>query len=50
MFIDKFQKFFEDLSADEREQEVFMMFGIIFSLLFFAIIGISTVQTLAMVF
>ena len=48
MLVQKIQQFFDGLSQDENEQEAFLMFGVIFSLLFLVIIGVATGQTLAL--
>lgn len=46
----KVQQLLESLTSDEKEQEAFLMLGLIFSLLFIAIVGIATGQTLALIF
>lgn len=40
----------EIFSREGKDQEAFVMLGLIFSLLFFAIIGITTGQALALIF
>lgn len=46
----KVQQLLDSLTSDEKEQEAFIMLGLIFTLLFFAILGIATGQTLALIF
>ena len=47
--VERVQQMLENLSSDEKEQEAFLMLGLIFSLLFMAILGIATGQTLSLI-
>ncbi|MDO5655797.1 MAG: hypothetical protein Q4G27_06620 [Flavobacteriaceae bacterium] len=49
MLVQKIQQVLDSITRDENEQEAFIMLGLIFSLLFFAIVGIATGQTLALI-
>lgn len=50
MLDSSFQEFLKSLSTDEKEQEAFMMLGVIFTLLLFALLGIVTGKTLVSIF